>query len=120
MFRLWGVKTPQDKKQAVRTKGDTNCPDTFLSNMAKDSYFGFLCLPATEKMSNLTITANVKSASWTDNPSNKKDWPKEVNGNLTSTVKDVPMIHNPRLLKATVDSVGAVVLQPPAPSPSKP
>ena len=79
--------------------------------MEKNSYFGFISLPATEKVTNLTITANLKLASWTDNPTKFSTWPKQLDGDIQKTIATLPIIHNPRFLKATVDSVGAVRLE---------
>jgi len=79
--------------------------------MDKETYFSFIKLPATEKITDLTITANVQSATIDKSYLPKSDWPTQLNGNIVKTIEKVPMIHNPRMLKATVDSLGAVRLQ---------
>ncbi|MBR6892346.1 MAG: hypothetical protein IKN15_03825 [Bacteroidaceae bacterium] len=63
------------------------------TTLEKNTYYCFLRLPATEKVTDLTITVKL-----------------EV-GQRTVTVDKVPMIHSPRMLKADVDSVGGVKLQ---------
>ena len=80
-------------------------------NMDKDAYFGFLKFPATEKVTNLTITANVRAATIDKSNLSKSDWPSILDGDIVRTIDKLPVIHDPRLLKATVDNNGAVVLQ---------
>ena len=78
---------------ASYTDADGNMHTLSRITLDKDAYFCFLCLPATEKITNLTLTA------------------KLVVGSITTTIEKVPMIHNPRMLKADVDSVGGVKLR---------
>ena len=79
--------------------------------MDKNTYFGFVKLPATEKVSNLTIMANVRSVTIEKSNLPQSSWPSILDGDIVKTIDKIPVIHNPRLLKADVDSVGAVVLQ---------
>ncbi len=74
------------------------------------AYYGFITLPAAEKHENLTITANVQSASWNNNQAGA-GYPTEVKGDISKTAGNVGQIHNPRMLRAEMDSVGAVVLR---------
>ena len=78
---------------ASYTDADGNMHALSRITLDKDAYFCFLCLPATEKITNLTLTA------------------KLVVGSITKTIDKIPMIHNPRMLKADVDSVGGVKLR---------
>jgi hypothetical protein len=78
---------------ASYTDADGNMHTLSRITLDKDAYFCFLCLPATEKITNLTLTA------------------KLVVGSITTTIAKMPMIHNPRMLKADVDSVGGVKLR---------
>lgn len=78
---------------ATYTDADGNRQELPRTTLEKNAYYCFLRLPATEKVTDLTITVKL-----------------EV-GHRTLTVDKVPMIHSPRMLIADVDSVGGVKLQ---------
>ncbi|MBO4801418.1 MAG: hypothetical protein J5545_06070 [Bacteroidaceae bacterium] len=96
---------------ATYTDRDGNEQTLPEMTIEKDSYFGFLNIPATEKVTNLKLTANIRSASIDKANIPQSNWPAVLNGDITKTIEKVGLIHNPRMLKATVDSVGAVKLQ---------
>ena len=79
--------------------------------LENDSYFTFLPVPATDKITDLTIIANIQSANI--DPSNlpEKSYPSVLDGDLTKVIDKMPIIHQPRFLRSDVDSVGAVVLR---------
>ena len=79
--------------------------------LEKNAYSGFVRIPACEAHDSLTVTANVVSASITKSDIPNSDWPTVVTGNMTLTVGQVPMIHNPRLLIANVMEGGRMKLE---------
>ena len=72
--------------------------------MEPNTYSGFIRLPATGAHRNLQITANIRSATWTDNPAGL-GYPTEVNGSVTKTIasKDDAVMHAPRQLTAEMN-----------------
>ena len=77
------------------TDADGNTKDLGRTTLPKDTYGGFIKVPATESHNNLTIKVKMLLEKTTVTYDAKKD----------------AVLHNPRMLKATVDSVGAVNLQ---------
>ncbi|MBP5374889.1 MAG: hypothetical protein J6Y38_00990, partial [Bacteroidaceae bacterium] len=77
------------------TDSDGNVKNLGRTNLPKDSYGGFITIPSTEPHKNLTITAQLSLERTT----------------VPYDAKNDAVLHNPRMLKATVDSVGAVNLQ---------
>ena len=70
--------------------------------LPKNSYNGYVKLPATVPHKNLTITANVVSGSPSAGDASNPDWPKECAGNITLEYNDDAIIHNPRMLSAEI------------------
>ena len=77
------------------TDSDGRTKNLGRTNMPKDTYGGFIKIPATETHNNLTIKVQTTLDQTTVTYNAQKD----------------AVLHNPRMLKATVDSVGAVILQ---------
>ena len=97
--------------EATYTDRDGNQKTLPRQTMEEDSYFGFVSLPATEKVTDLQITANIRSATIEQSQLPERSWPSKLDGDVTKTIDKLPLIHHPRLLRADVDSVGAVVLR---------
>ena len=97
--------------EATYTDRDGNQKKLPRQTMEEDSYFGFVSLPATEKVTDLQITANIRSATIEQSQLPERSWPSKLDGDVTKTIDKLPLIHHPRLLRADVDSVGAVVLR---------
>ena len=77
------------------TDADGNTKDLGRTTLPKDTYGGFIKIPATESHNNLTIKVKMLLEKTTVTYDAKKD----------------AVLHNPRMLKATVDEAGAVNLQ---------
>jgi hypothetical protein len=74
------------------------------------SYAGFVLLPATEPHDSVVISGRIVTASWDKDKLGDPTWPTSNKNTLTLVLDSVPMMHNPRRLTATVDSIGSVVL----------
>ena len=70
----------------------------------KGMYSGFVTVPATDVHKDLTITANVISGKPNEGDVPRDDWPKELTGDVSITLAKAPMIHDPRLLTATLQT----------------
>ena len=77
------------------TDGDGNIKNLGRTTLPKDCYGGFINIPATEPHNNLTMKVQMILEQKT----------------VSYNAKNDAVLHNPRMLKATVDSVGAVNLQ---------
>ncbi len=77
------------------TDSDGNIKNLGRTNFSKKTYGDFIRIPATEPHKNLTITAQMSLEKTT----------------VTLDAKNDAVIHNPRMLIAKVDSVGAVKLK---------
>ena len=73
----------------------------------KGSYSGFISIPATDVHKNLTITANVISGKTNDGDVSNVDWPTQLTGDVSVTLAKAPMIHDPRLLTAKLQTDSA-------------
>ena len=103
--------------EASYTDEDGNVKNLGRTTFEKNSYSGFLKLPAIETHRHLQMTANVTSASWTDNPAGY-DYPSQLAGNITKTITNDGVLHNARFLRAdmmtdisTIATPGSVLLQ---------
>ena len=102
---------PINYVDASYTDSDGNTKNVPRITMPKNTYNGFLRLPATEKHDNLKLTANILAANISGSEIPNPEWPSQLKGNIEKTIAKVAQVHNPRYLTAQMDSVGAVVLK---------
>ena len=89
---------------------DTNgAKRTYKQTLGEKTYNGFLRLPACDAHKDVNITANVTTATWTDNHSEDPD---HNTGNITKTLGDIALLHAPRAFAAEAldDGKGSVML----------
>ncbi len=75
--------------------------------LEKGMYSGFINIPATDVHKDLTLTANVISGKPNDGDVPNGEWPKELTGDVSTTLAKVPMIHAPRMLTAKMQTDSA-------------
>jgi len=92
----------------VNAEGETVKLDKVA--LSANSYAGFVSLPATDSHETVTINAGIITSTWDKDKLGNPDWPTSNINDVKKELKDVPMMHEGRNLKAETLTNGSVRL----------